>query len=90
MKLRLMLCLGVLALPTVAVAAGKPGFTAPEREYLTDSWLEVQREGLEASRHVQQATPAERERSMQRWLDSYEYAIPDFYTGEEAGDYSTD
>ena len=46
---------------------------------LSESWLELQRSGEAASPHVQAASAAERERSLERWLQSFEYPIPESY-----------
>lgn len=50
-----------------------------ERHRLSEQWLSIQREGSQASRHLQTATPTERELANQRWLESYKYAIPERY-----------
>lgn len=50
-----------------------------DRQRLSDQWLSIQREGGQASRHTQTATPLERELANQRWLESYKYAIPERY-----------
>ncbi|MEH6368055.1 MULTISPECIES: DUF3613 domain-containing protein [Pseudomonas] len=44
-----------------------------------ESWLAIQRDGVAASSHKQVLTSAERERSYQRWLDSYQHPIPEFF-----------
>ncbi|OWJ94426.1 hypothetical protein B6S59_13815 [Pseudomonas sp. A46] len=54
----------------------------PERQRLSEQWLSTQREGIQASRHAQTATPTERELANQRWLESYKYAIPERYYGD--------
>lgn len=64
--------------------AEEKGLVAAAPQTATEAWLQLQREGGAASRHVQAATPAERERSLQRWLDSFEHPIPEFFD-EEAG-----
>ncbi|TDF79664.1 DUF3613 domain-containing protein [Pseudomonas sp. H9] len=51
----------------------------------TETWLQLQARNEKASKTPQAATPKEREQSMQRWLDSYKYAIPDFYRWESVG-----
>ena len=53
-----------------------------ERQRLSEQWLSTQREGIQASRHAQTATPTERELANQRWLESYKYAIPERYYGD--------
>ncbi|MFC5696984.1 DUF3613 domain-containing protein [Pseudomonas sp. GCM10022186] len=61
-----------------------------ERQRLSEQWLATQREGGQASRQVQTATPLERELAGQRWLDSFKYRIPERYYGNamipESGD----
>lgn len=54
----------------------------------TGRWLQVQREGRQASQHVQVSTAAEQELSSQRWLDSYNHPIPDLY--EQGSEGKTD
>ncbi|MGH8379722.1 DUF3613 domain-containing protein [Pseudomonas sp.] len=51
----------------------------------TEAWLQLQARNMQASKIPQSATPKEREQSMQRWLDSYKYVIPDFYRWEKVG-----
>ena len=53
-----------------------------ERPLLTDDWLAIQRDGTQASLQPPRATPAERELSHQRWLESFKYAIPERYYGD--------
>lgn len=48
-------------------------------ETQTDAWLALQRSGEAASPHRQQASFGERERSLERWLKSFEHPIPEFY-----------
>lgn len=50
-------------------------------------WLQLQREGNAASRHVQAVTPAERELSMQRLLDSYAHPIPEYFGEDDGGSF---
>jgi hypothetical protein len=44
----------------------------------TEQWLRLQAQGLAASAHPQQASPAERELANQRLLDSYGHPIPEY------------
>lgn len=71
-RLRIVMMLALL--PMVAMAAERE-----EPPKLTESWLELQRSGQGASPHPQGASAAERERSMERWLKSFEHAIPESY-----------
>ncbi|WEK31859.1 MAG: DUF3613 domain-containing protein [Candidatus Pseudomonas phytovorans] len=52
---------------------------APLDETATERLLRVQSSGEQASRRLQVQTARERDQSMQRWLDTYKYEIPDFY-----------
>ncbi|MBA6144843.1 MULTISPECIES: DUF3613 domain-containing protein [Pseudomonas] len=52
---------------------------SPQDETATERLLRVQSSGAQASRHLQVQTARERDQSMQRWLDTYKYEIPDFY-----------
>ncbi|MBK4997223.1 DUF3613 domain-containing protein [Pseudomonas sp. S37] len=52
---------------------------APRDETATERLLRVQASGEQASRRLQVQTARERDQSMQRWLDTYKYEIPDFY-----------
>ncbi|MBA6115579.1 DUF3613 domain-containing protein [Pseudomonas putida] len=45
----------------------------------TEALLQVQASGEQASNRLQVQTARERDLSMQRWLESYKYAIPDFF-----------
>ncbi|MCL7462320.1 DUF3613 domain-containing protein [Pseudomonas sp. NW5] len=81
--------LGALLLPSLAGAATETqGLIAPQPSSQTETWLQLQREGTLASRHAQQLTPAERERAMQRWLDSFEYPIPEAFEQKAGGEVS--
>ncbi|EKT4481647.1 DUF3613 domain-containing protein [Pseudomonas putida] len=51
----------------------------PLDETATERLLRVQSSGEQASRRLQVQTARERDQSMQRWLDTYKYEIPDFY-----------
>ena len=69
--------LACLALPALAMAEDVTHPVRPERE--TQTWLTLQASNREASKVPQVQTEKERDQAMQRWLDSYKYAIPDFY-----------
>lgn len=51
----------------------------------THSWLQLQAQGRQASTKPQAVTPAEQERILQRWLDSYKHEIPDFFEQKKGG-----
>ncbi|MBZ5487046.1 DUF3613 domain-containing protein [Halomonas aquamarina] len=72
-----------------AQPAGQPGEAAQSRmlgkgSTSADAWLQVQREGSQASPHEQRLSAAEQERASQRWLDSFTHPIPDFFKREDA------
>lgn len=73
-KLLIVVMLGV---PLLAMADSPPR-KAPD-ETATEALLRVQASGQQASVRTQVQTARERDQSMQRWLDSYKYPIPDFY-----------
>jgi hypothetical protein len=75
----LLLALSALPLASPAIEAGP----SSKAQLTTEAWLQLQARNLEASKIPQTATPKEREQSMQRWLDSYKYEIPDFYRWEQ-------
>ncbi|MGE8168259.1 DUF3613 domain-containing protein [Pseudomonas putida] len=77
--LMVMMC---LAAPAIALADDAPRQTGSE-ESATETLLRIQASNQQASPTVQVQTAREREQSMQRWLDSYKYAIPDFYRWEK-------
>ncbi|KAA0874089.1 DUF3613 domain-containing protein [Nitrincola tapanii] len=54
----------------------------------SEVWLRMQREGQQASPYIQQPSLKERERSFQRWLDSYQYPIPDNFDQKQGGSFS--
>ncbi|WP_194791706.1 DUF3613 domain-containing protein [Pseudomonas sp. UFMG81] len=62
-----------LAMPLLAQAQ------EPRAETATEALLRVQASNRQASPVLQQQTDKERDQSMQRWLDTYKYEIPDFY-----------
>lgn len=78
---RAMLLMMLASLPVLGRAAGD---AQPKPETETDTWLALQRSGQVASAHPQSASAAERERSFERWLKSFEHQIPVFF--EEQGD----
>lgn len=78
-----LLLLTLSSLPLV-VCAIEPG-PSSKPQSSTEVWLQMQARNEQASKTPQTATPKEREQSMQRWLDSYKYAIPDFYRWESVG-----
>jgi hypothetical protein len=83
MKPAWLLLLTLSSLPLAALAI-EPG-PSSKAQSATEAWLQMQARNEQASKTAQTATPKEREQSMQRWLDSYKYAIPDFYRWESVG-----
>ncbi|QXH46331.1 DUF3613 domain-containing protein [Pseudomonas xanthosomatis] len=66
-----------LLMPVAALAQEPP--RQAQDETATETWLKVQASNRQASPTPQVQTDKERDQAMQRWLDSYKYAIPDFY-----------
>ncbi|SCZ45898.1 MULTISPECIES: DUF3613 domain-containing protein [unclassified Pseudomonas] len=52
----------------------------------TESWMQLQIRGVVASTNLQTASAAEREMAMQRWLNSFNYPIPEFFDQDSAGE----
>ncbi|AOA06995.1 MULTISPECIES: DUF3613 domain-containing protein [Pseudomonas] len=74
----------LLALLPLGALAIEPGPT-PKIQQQTQDWLTLQVNGSAQSPVRQTATPAERELSLQRWLDSYKHEIPEYYKQDEGG-----
>jgi hypothetical protein len=87
MKLNILCYVGLLSLPLTAVAIDS-GPNSPYQQE-TENWLLLQNHNAVASRTQQTATPAERNLTLQRWLDSYKDAIPDLYEQKAGGSMST-
>ena len=86
--MRILWMTGLLLVACLAQAAdGRGGRVVAEHTATqTEAWLHLQREGHAASLAPQGLTPAERERAIQRWLDSYQHAIPDFFEQDSGGE----
>jgi hypothetical protein len=56
----------------------EPGPSSKSQQQ-TETWLNLQASGKAASPIPQPAAPIERDLSMQRWLDSYQHPIPEFF-----------
>lgn len=69
--------LACLALSPIGWAQEPP--RQPRPQTATEALLQVQASNRQGSRTPQVQTDKERDQAMQRWLDSYKYAIPDFY-----------
>lgn len=74
----------LLALIPLGAVAIEPGPT-PKNQQETENWLQLQVNGSVQSPIRQTATPAERELSLQRWLNSYKHEIPEYYKQDEGG-----
>jgi hypothetical protein len=83
MQCRLLSALLLLALP-LAAAALDEGPSSPQQAQ-TELWLQLQNRAQVASPIRQPATQAERERAMQRWLNSFQHEIPEYYKQDEGG-----
>lgn len=72
---------------TCTALAVEPGpSSAPQKQ--TENWLQLQASGKAASRTPQPQAPAERDLSLQRWLNSYQHPIPEFYEQKTGGSVS--
>lgn len=84
--IRILALFAVLAAALPAAAADDPGPGAESKsEYLaplgerTRAWLERQREGWDASPRAHGLTPPAERRARKRYLESYEYPIPELF-----------
>lgn len=79
---------GCVQQPTAGYAAN-PDANAPRMlakgNTQTDEWLQIQREGSQASSTPQRLSDAEYERANQRWLDSFTHPIPEFFERDAGG-----
>ena len=80
-SIRVGVLLALIPLGAVAIEAGP----ASKSQQETENWLQLQVSGSVQSPIRQTATPAERELSLQRWLDSYKHEIPEYYKQDEGG-----
>jgi hypothetical protein len=80
-----MACLFSLASSAWAI---DPGPSSPQQKQ-TETWLQLQPSGQSATPTPQINTPAERDLSLQRWLNSYSHEIPDFYDQDKGGKVSS-
>ena len=83
MKSTLFCCLALLVMPLTAHGID-PGPASPQQQE-TENWLQLQSSNQAASQKPQTSTATERELSMQRWLKSYEHAIPRYFEQDEGG-----
>lgn len=58
--------------------------TSPKDGEQTRKWLEVQRTGAQASTHKQTLSGDVAASIYQRYMDSFKYPVPEYFTGKEA------
>ena len=80
-SIRVGVLLALIPLGAVAIESGP----TPKNQQETENWLQLQVSGSVQSPIRQTATPAERELSLQRWLNSYKHEIPEYYKQDEGG-----
>lgn len=83
MPCRLLSALLLLALPLAAAAIDEGPSSAQQAQ--TEVWLQLQNRAQVASPIPQPATQAEREQAMQRWLNSFQHEIPEYFQQDEGG-----
>ncbi|ROM75025.1 hypothetical protein BK654_19480 [Pseudomonas brassicacearum] len=81
-KQLMIVCMMCLSTTTWAIEPG-PSSAAQQG---TESWMQLQIRGVVASTHLQTASATERELAMQRWLNSFNYPIPEFFDQDSAGE----
>lgn len=72
----------VLMLVPLWAQALEPGPSSPAQA-VTETWLRIQGNNEQASQKPQVVTPAQRDLSMQRWLDAHKYQLPEVYKWEK-------
>lgn len=94
MKDEMTMCTRILAGLVLTVISGSvmasdaQSLVAERPAGQTDRWLQLQRDGnAAASERMQTATPAERERAMQRLLDSFTHPIPEYFGEDDGGSF---
>ncbi|CDF97142.1 DUF3613 domain-containing protein [Pseudomonas corrugata] len=81
-KQLLIVCIACLSTSAWAIEPG-PSSAAQQG---TESWMQLQIRGVVASTNLQTASAAEREMAMQRWLNSFNYPIPEFFEQKSGGE----
>ena len=81
-KQLLIVCIACLSTSAWAIEPG-PSSTAQQG---TESWMQLQIRGVVASTNLQTVSAAEREMAMQRWLNSFNYPIPEFFEQKSGGE----
>ena len=84
MKTKRLLIVCMACLSTTAWAI-EPGPSSPYQQG-TEQWMQLQIRGVVASPHLQTASATERDLAMQRWLNSFNYPIPEFFDQDAAGE----
>ena len=75
---------------SAANAAEEPHRMLAKGSTVSDSWLQIQREGSQASATPQRLSAAEQELANQRWLDSFNHPIPAFFERDSGGGFGED
>ncbi|MBT2338895.1 MULTISPECIES: DUF3613 domain-containing protein [Pseudomonas] len=84
-KQLMIVCMLCLSTPAWAIEPG-PASAAQQG---TESWMQLQIRGVVASTNLQTASATERELAMQRWLNSFNYPIPEFFEQKSGGEVSS-
>lgn len=83
-------CVQQLPVSPSASAESAPHRMLASGSTVTDEWLQIQREGSQASSTPQRPSAAEYELANQRWLDSFTHPIPDFFERDAGGGFGED
>ncbi|MBC3956962.1 DUF3613 domain-containing protein [Pseudomonas triticifolii] len=86
---RILLCGAVLLAFSTDTLASDSSSTTTQPQTQTETWLKLQAKGTASSPTPQTSTPAERDLSLQRWLESYKYKIPEFFDQETGGSFAS-
>jgi hypothetical protein len=78
------LILGCLVCTSVSAWAIEPG-PSNATQKVTENWLQLQSSRQLASTNPQPASATERNLAMQRWLESYQHKIPEYYDDSTSG-----
>lgn len=84
-KRLLIVCMACLSTSAWAI---EPGPSSKEQKG-TEQWLQMQIRGVFASPKLQTASATERDLAMQRWLNSFNYPIPEYFDQDTAGKMTT-
>lgn len=78
----LIVCIACLSTSAWAIEPG-PSSVAQQG---TESWMQLQIRGVVASTNLQTVSATERELAMRRWLNSFNYPIPEFFDQDSGGE----